>query len=128
MARGYICEFFDTVYHLFCAGINSKMLDSSPFYQDKLNLWLAAEGFGDKYWIPCFRGIEDGWNASVFDSLCAKKEATVTIIRKGDCLFGGFADKPWSKLSRKYHGNNGCMHRVTHFYFLSRSRSRVKKN
>lgn len=76
-------------------GIRSDMLKNGPGYQDKLKQWLGEEGFGDKYWVPCFRGSVDGWNASVFQSECASKKATVTIIRQGDCLFGGFTDKPW---------------------------------
>ncbi|KAL9958730.1 hypothetical protein ACROYT_G035784 [Oculina patagonica] len=77
------------------SGIRSDMLKNGPGYQDKLMQLLAEEGFGDKYWVPCFRGSVDGWNASVFQSQCASKKATVTIIRKGDCLFGGFTDKAW---------------------------------
>ena len=77
-------------------GINSAMLQNSPFYQDTLSNWLAEEGLGNVYWVPCFRANADGWNASIFQNQCAFKPATVFIIRKRDCLFGGFADKPWS--------------------------------
>lgn len=70
------------------------MLQNGPSPRDKLNEWLAEDGFGDRYWVPCFRASIDGWNASIFQSQCATEEATVTIIRKGNCLFGGFADKP----------------------------------
>lgn len=80
---------------LFYLGIRSDMLKNGPGYQDKLIQWLAEEGFGHKYWVPCFRGSVDGWNASLFQKECASKKSTVIIIRKGDCLFGGFTDKPW---------------------------------
>lgn len=57
--------------------------------------WLAEKGLGDEYWVPCFRGSLDSWNASLFKSQCRNKKSTVALIRKGDCLFGGFSDKPW---------------------------------
>ena len=57
--------------------------------------WLAEKGLGDEYWVPCFRGSLDSWNASLFKIQCRNKKSTVALIRKGDCLFGGFSDKPW---------------------------------
>ena len=99
---------FYTFYVYICfllvhVGINSAMLQNSPFYQDTLNNWLAEEGLGNVYWVPCFRTNADGWNASIFQSQCALKAATVVIIRKRDCFFGGFADKPWSGKLKPCH-------------------------
>ena len=71
------------------------MLQNGQWYQEKLKEWLTEEGFGDEYWVPCFRVSVNGWNASTFESHCASKKVTVTIIRKGDWFFGGFTDKPW---------------------------------
>ena len=76
-------------------GIRSDLLQNGTWFQDKLKEWLSEEGFGDEYWVPCFRGSLDGWNASLFQNQCGNKKATVAIIRKGDSVFGGFADKPW---------------------------------
>lgn len=57
--------------------------------------WLVEKGFGDEYWVLCFCGSLDSWNVSLFKSQCRNKKFIVVLIRKGDCLFGGFFDKFW---------------------------------
>ena len=65
-------------------------------YQNKLMDWLSTAGFGEKYWVPCYKGPVDGWDYSVFHSKCDGKGPTLTLARKDSYLFGGFADQSWA--------------------------------
>ena len=46
-----------------------------------------------------FRASRDGWAAADFHSCCDNKGPTVTIVKSGDYIFGGYADKPWDSKS-----------------------------
>ena len=57
--------------------------------------WLSEAGFGDKYWVPCYRGTVNGWPKYTFHSRCDGKGPTLTLARKESNLFGGFNDQSW---------------------------------
>ena len=57
--------------------------------------WLSEAGFGEKYWVPCFRGAVDSWSHLTFHTKCDYKGPTLTLARKDSYLFGGFADESW---------------------------------
>ncbi|XP_067031246.1 uncharacterized protein [Acropora muricata] len=46
--------------------------------------------------VRCWHAQTDGWAASTFHNNCDGKSRTVTIIRVGAHIFGGYVDKPWS--------------------------------
>ena len=46
-------------------------------------------------WSLCWRATKDGWAASTFHSQCDNKGPTVTIVRVGDYVFGGYSDVSW---------------------------------
>ena len=46
-------------------------------------------------WKLCWRASRDGWNANTFHSLCDEKGPTITIIRVGKYIFGGYTSLPW---------------------------------
>ena len=50
--------------------------------------------------VKCWRAKTDGWEASAFHSRCDGKGPTVTIIKVGSYIFGGYTDVSWS--SSKY--------------------------
>ena len=54
----------------------------------------AAEGAG---WKKCFRAAVNGFASSTFHSPCDNKPITLTIVRVGDYIFGGYADNLWNK-------------------------------
>lgn len=83
------------LYFFTLPGFHSTMIRHIPSYQDALMGWLAAAGFGDKYWVPCFHGEHN----SVFHSGCDQRGPTVTLARKDSHLFGGFADRSWRSKS-----------------------------
>ena len=46
--------------------------------------------------VKCWRAKTDGWAASTFHSRCDGKGPTVTIIKVGSYIFGGYTDVSWS--------------------------------
>ncbi|KAL9951568.1 hypothetical protein ACROYT_G044252 [Oculina patagonica] len=42
-----------------------------------------------------YRASCDGWSASNFHSCCDNKGATVTVIKSGDYIFGGYTEEHW---------------------------------
>ena len=43
-----------------------------------------------------FRASRDGWAAADFHSCCDERGPTVTVVKSGDYIFGGYADKSWN--------------------------------
>ena len=42
-----------------------------------------------------YRASRDGWAASNFHAYCDNKGPTVTVIKSGNYIFGGYADEHW---------------------------------
>lgn len=57
--------------------------------------WLFELGFGDKFWILCYRGIKDGWLNINFYSRCDSRGFIIILGRKNCFIFGGFLDYNW---------------------------------
>ena len=70
-------------------------------YLSNLTYWLrpVMRNTGTD-WKLCWRASRDGWNANTFHSLCDEKGPTITIIRVGKYIFGGYTSLPWPG---KYH-------------------------
>lgn len=51
---------------------------------------------GQKVYNLLYRGARDGWGADTFHCLCDNAGPTVTVIRKGSSVFGGFTQQSWS--------------------------------
>ena len=56
---------------------------------------LNDAGVEDKIWIPCYRKFTDGRDVTEFYSNCGGKGMTVTIVRSGNYIFGGYTDQDW---------------------------------
>ena len=50
-------------------------------------------------WRLLFRASREGFAASVFHSKRDNKGPTVTIVKSGVSIFGGFIEKPWTNQS-----------------------------
>ena len=44
-------------------------------------------------WRLCYRASKDGWSVMNFHGACGDKQFTVTIIKVGVYIFGGYSDK-----------------------------------
>ena len=77
--------------------MNSSILNSSDYYFRHLGNFLENAVGDNSHWLLCWRATLHGWNVNQFHSRCDGKNDTVTIIRKGKFIFGGYTDIPWGK-------------------------------
>ena len=82
---------------VFSEFINSSILNSSDYYFRHLRNFLENAVGYNSHWLLCWRATVHGWNVGQFHSGCDGKNDTVTIIRKGEFIFGGYTDIPWGK-------------------------------
>ena len=77
---------------------HSSILQNNANYLGTLSNWLKpvvqSKSF---YWRRCWRASVDGWAVSTFHSGCDNKGPTVTIIKVGRYIFGGYTSASWSK-------------------------------
>ena len=43
-----------------------------------------------------------GWSAQNFHMMCDNKGPTVTIVRVGECIFGGYTDQNWQGINNSF--------------------------
>ena len=47
--------------------------------------------------VLLYRASRDGWVASKFHAICDHRGPTVTVVRSGDYIFGGYTEESWDK-------------------------------
>ncbi|XP_078350446.1 uncharacterized protein LOC144635232 [Oculina patagonica] len=62
-------------------------------HRSVLKSWLPRQ---NGKWRLLFRASRDGFAAATFHSKCDNKGATVTIVKSGNNIFGGFTEVPWA--------------------------------
>ncbi|PFX13584.1 Retrovirus-related Pol polyprotein [Stylophora pistillata] len=78
----------------------SAILAKNENHLEKLRNWLSSvEQTKTSYWKRCWRASVDGWLSTTFHSLCDNKGPTITIIRVGRYIFGGYTSTSWIFLS-----------------------------
>ena len=78
---------------------DSVIVGNSKNYLRKLRTWLSSVARSvNSAWKLCWRASADGWAARTFHSRCDGKGPTVTIIRVGKYIFGGYTSISWGKL------------------------------
>ena len=65
-----------------------------------LKAWLHEAMGGE--WRLLFRTSREGFATSVFHSKCDNKGPTVTIVKSGVSIFGGFTEEHWTNQSSYY--------------------------
>ena len=55
--------------------------------------WLPEAMRGE--WRLLFRASRYGFDASMFHSKCDQKGPTITVVKSGENIFGGFTEKAW---------------------------------
>ena len=58
--------------------------------------WLP-KAMKDK-WHLLFRASRYGFDASMFHSKCDQKGPTITVVKSGENIFGGFTEKTWKSV------------------------------
>ena len=74
---------------------DSTILGGNAFYQSRLYQFLTPAVGLTPQWVLCYRASTQGWDTSNFHSRCDGKRDTVTIIKTGQFVFGGYTDIPW---------------------------------
>ena len=69
------------------------LVNQSGDYYNTLKSWIGESFFSD--WKLCWRASRDGLAASTFHSNCDYKKPTVTIVKVGQYLFGGYTNDSW---------------------------------
>ncbi|PFX12247.1 uncharacterized protein LOC111347553 [Stylophora pistillata] len=73
----------------------STILAGNLFYQRHLNQYLKPAVGSYPNFLLCYRASTHGWLASTFHSRCDGKRDTVSIIKVGHYVFGGYTDISW---------------------------------
>ena len=95
----YVLPLMMTFYNFSIEGLgHSSILQNNDNYLGTLSNWLKpVVQSKSSYWKQCWRASVDGWAGSTFHSGCDNKGPTVTIIKVGQYIFGGYASVSWSK-------------------------------
>ena len=72
-------------------GRTSIIMEGNGQYVKQMEEWLN----GKCKWNLCYRASRDGWKAKDFHRHCNSKGPTVTLVRVGDYIFGGYTDQNW---------------------------------
>nr|XP_058967418.1 neurogenic locus notch homolog protein 1-like [Pocillopora verrucosa] len=75
--------------------INSTILSNIGGFLGKLSHFLAPAVGKSSRWLLCHRASKHGWAVSTFHINCDHRPNTVTIIKNGQYVFGGYTDIPW---------------------------------
>ena len=95
----YVCLSNCHFYNFSFEGLrHSSILQNNDNYLGTLSNWLKpVVQSKSSYWKRCWRASVDGWAVSTFHSGCDNKGPTVTIIKVGQYIFGGYTSDSWSK-------------------------------
>jgi len=74
----------------------SSVVGNSQNFLTWLDKWLKPVTRQSSYWNRCYQATVNGWSSSTFHSNCDGKGPTVTIIRVGKYIFGGYTSVSWS--------------------------------
>lgn len=69
----------------------STILGGDINLADQLIEWVGKK-FG---WHLCYRASEDGWQGKDFHGKCDDVGPTVTLVKRGSSIFGGYTDQSW---------------------------------
>ena len=75
--------------------INSELISDNDVYVGHLSQFLAPAVGEPSEWVLCYRASAHGWAVNTFHSRCDGKNNTITIIKNGQYVFGGYTDIPW---------------------------------
>ena len=81
--------------------LNPTLFEESEILSAKhneifVNSWLKEQikTYGCRF-VLLYRASRDGWAASNFHACCDNKGPTVTVVKSGESIFGGFTEQSW---------------------------------
>ena len=79
-------------------GVNATkpFAESNILTQEHVKILLGMVPYKIGGWRLLFRASRDGFAAESFHSKCDEKGPTLTVVRRGSFIFGGFTEAAWS--------------------------------
>ena len=99
------CSLSVFVVHFLSGGLDDSVILANDVGKiSQLNTWLFPhlQSSDRSYWKLCYRATSHGWRGQTFHSNCDNRGPTVTIVRDGGYIFGGYNDNSWQGKSLKY--------------------------
>lgn len=87
----------------------STILGNKTKYWEVLKGWLQPVSTLPSKWKLCYRATDHGWSSSTFHSQCNGLGPTVTFVRVGEYMFGGYTDRNWHSGSSYTHSVHGFL-------------------
>jgi len=87
---------------------NSSIVGSNQNFLTWLDKWLKPVTRQSSYWDRCYQATVNGWSSYTFHSNCDGKGPSVTIIRVGKYIFGGYTSLSWTSSSCSWHYNSAA--------------------
>ena len=72
--------------------VSSNILNGDVNLGNQLAAWLKDKTFGFEL---CYRASRDGWGGKDFHGKCDSVGPTVTLLKCGTNVFGGYTDQNW---------------------------------
>ena len=80
----------------------SKIVGENIDFHKHLNKWLKPVTGAGSSWKKCYTASKDGWDSHDFHVGCDQRGATVTLVKVGISVFGGYTDREWKCRSIKH--------------------------
>ena len=87
--KGLLRELKDKIQECF----EKSVILMNEEHRSTLKAWLPPQ---DGKWKLLFRASQDGFKAQAFHGRCDNKGPTVTIVKSGNNIFGGFTENSWN--------------------------------
>ena len=68
---------------------------STEHKQVLINNFLKEQLSDESNFVLIYRASRDGWHSSKFHTLCDDKGPTVTVLKNGNNIFGGYSEMSW---------------------------------
>ena len=86
--KGLLRELKDKIQECF----EKSVILMNEEHRSTLKAWLPPQ---DGKWKLLFRASQDGFTSQTFHARCDNKGPTVTIVKSGNNIFGGFTENSW---------------------------------
>ena len=81
---------------------NSVIVGNNSAYLAYLTNWIKPRR-SENDWKLCWKASrDDNWDSNHFHSSCDEKGPTITIVKVGKYIFGGYTSLSWKKSAGKY--------------------------
>ena len=76
--------------------LEESVVLTDRYFRNVLIDWIPKEFVLAGEWRLLFRASRDGFTSSAFHSTCDNKGPTITVVKSGASIFGGFTENAWT--------------------------------